>query len=271
MDNTVSYITACGKLLGKTGSNYGPVARDVYILHYVISGRGFLDFGDKHITIEKGQSFMIRPFLSVHYYSDPEDPWEYVWVDFRGHEFEYLINSINYIKDNCVIGYTDPRYILLLIDMICGEYPLKKTTNFCNGLLKAILGIYIDNFPTTDGNARAQKFSDATKEISENFQNFDFTITDISTALGISAASLYRLFIEFAGISPNRYLTSYRITMAKNFIDAGMTIKAAAQACGYSDPLYFSRVFKSIVTISPTAYRQRNPNIDCRKETYIFE
>lgn len=271
MDNKTNYITTCGKRLEKTPHEYGPVARDVYILHYVISGKGYLEFGDKHITIEKGQSFIIRPFLSVHYYCDQEDPWQYVWINFRGNEFDKIVNSINFLKENCVIGHVDPKYILPFANIIYKEYMLENRKIFCNNLLKSILGIYIDIYPLVKGNYKAQKFTEATKLISENYQNSNFFTKHISNQLGISSSSLYRLFIEFAGISPNRYLINYRITMAKNFIDSGMKIKEAAQACGYDDPLYFSRIFRLITSVSPKYYSRQNRYIGCKQETYVYK
>jgi AraC-like DNA-binding protein len=270
MDNSVNYITTCGKRLGKNPQEYGPIARDVFILHYIISGKGYLDFGDKHILVEKGQSFLIRPFLTVHYYSEPSDPWEFIWIDFRGKDFEKIINNIEFVKDNCIIGQIDPKYILPFADIIHMEYKREKRTNFCNNLLKSILGIYTDVYPANENNTHIQKFSDATKLISKNFQNPSFSTKDISLKLNISDSSLYRLFIEFAGISPNRYLTNYRITMAKNLIDSGTKINIAAHSCGFNDPLYFSRVFKNITSMSPKGYYLQSTTIDCRQETYVF-
>ncbi len=274
MDNTVSYITTCGKLTGKKYWDYGPVARDVYILHYIISGKGYLDFGDKHITLVEGQSFLIRPFLPVHYYSDSEDPWEYIWVDFRGNEFEKLIGNIQFQKSNCVIEYTAPQYVLPLMESIYREYNGEDHKNFhknfCNGLLTAILGIYTDLYPAPENSIYTQQFSFAQKLIEENYQNKNFQTKHIAEKLNLSNSSLYRLFKEFAGISPNRYLINYRIAVAKNLIDSGEKIHIASQMCGYDDPLYFSRVFKSVTGMSPKHYSQQNPAKDAHQETYMF-
>jgi AraC family transcriptional regulator of arabinose operon len=35
------------------------------------------------------------------------------------------------------------------------------------------------------------------------------------------------------------------------------SVKEVAAALGYQDPFYFSRIFKSVNRISPTAYRAR--------------
>jgi AraC-like DNA-binding protein len=37
--------------------------------------------------------------------------------------------------------------------------------------------------------------------------------------------------------------------------NSDMSIKAVAAALGYSDPLYFSRLFKKTLGLSPRAYR----------------
>jgi AraC-like DNA-binding protein len=53
--------------------------------------------------------------------------------------------------------------------------------------------------------------------------------------------------------------------LAKELILSGMsnqysnyTISQLAEACGFSEPLYFSRVFKANFGISPALYKERS-------------
>ena len=52
--------------------------------HFVISGKGRLEMGDKSYNIESGMSFFIPPDTQMRYFPDSSDPWEYVWFDMRG-------------------------------------------------------------------------------------------------------------------------------------------------------------------------------------------
>ena len=66
--------------------SWGPGVRAFYIIHYVIRGAGFLECGGKRFRITAGESFLVYPYTELFCYPDPEDPWEYTWVDFTGKE-----------------------------------------------------------------------------------------------------------------------------------------------------------------------------------------
>jgi YesN/AraC family two-component response regulator len=57
-------------------------------------------------------------------------------------------------------------------------------------------------------------------------------------------------------MSFNEYLTNARISKAKNIIEDSpdMPIKDVALVVGYSDPFYFSRVFRSVTGVPPSEY-----------------
>ena len=54
-----------------------------------------------------------------------------------------------------------------------------------------------------------------------------------------------------------RYLTGLRVNKAKELIATNiMNLSTIAPMVGYSDPLYFSRVFKKTTGIPPTEFQQ---------------
>ena len=64
-------------------------------------------------------------------------------------------------------------------------------------------------------------------------------------------------FKQYMGISPAQYILSLRIMNAQNLLERGVyNIREVAEVVGYENPLYFSRVFKKEVGMSPTEYRK---------------
>ena len=54
------------------------------------------------------------------------------------------------------------------------------------------------------------------------------------------------------------YLTNIRINKAIEIMrNKGESISCIALNCGFSDPLYFSKVFKSFFKVAPVAYRKQ--------------
>jgi len=73
---------------------------------------------------------------------------------------------------------------------------------------------------------------------------------------GVSVRHLTRCFCQEVGISPITYLNRYRIKQAKRLLDEGdKNVTEVAEAVGFSDGGYFSRVFRREVGISPRDYR----------------
>jgi len=80
----------------------------------------------------------------------------------------------------------------------------------------------------------------------------------ISHELGISSAYAGKLFFQETGMHFSHYLNNRRISLSiDRFKNGATSISAVASAAGYSDPKYFSRVFKQITGYLPTQYVQR--------------
>jgi two-component system, response regulator YesN len=77
----------------------------------------------------------------------------------------------------------------------------------------------------------------------------------VAGELGISPARLSRLFIEGTGKGFSDFLIEYRIERAKEMLlEPEAAIKQVAVACGYPDPNYFSRLFKKVTGLTPSAF-----------------
>ena len=86
------------------------------------------------------------------------------------------------------------------------------------------------------------------------------TISDIAKNFHISRNYLYTLFKQEYGISPQDYLISYRVEMAKKLLKNSRTqlsINEVATSTGFDNPLYFSRLFRNRTGMSPSEYRKK--------------
>ena len=69
-----------------------------------------------------------------------------------------------------------------------------------------------------------------------------------------------RLFKRQKGVSPNEYVTKYRIEKAKKLIEENndLRIKDIADAVGFKESYYFSKTFKRETGMWPTEYSARD-------------
>jgi AraC-like DNA-binding protein len=88
----------------------------------------------------------------------------------------------------------------------------------------------------------------------------DTSIQDIAAELNVSYAWFRKWFKLYTGIAPQQYLIQLKIEKAKQLLaDPGNTVKAIAYHLRFEHPLYFSRLFKEKVGLSPELYRKSLP------------
>ncbi len=99
--------------------------------------------------------------------------------------------------------------------------------------------------------------SKAKAYIDQNFSK-DLSLDDVSRSVNISPYYFSKLFKEEAGENFIEYLTKIRIAHAKDLLkNPALSIKEICIMSGYSDPNYFSRIFKKQENVTPSEYRDR--------------
>ncbi|MGH7952458.1 MAG: helix-turn-helix domain-containing protein [Limisphaerales bacterium] len=81
-------------------------------------------------------------------------------------------------------------------------------------------------------------------------------VATLAATVNVSPSHFFVLFKRCAGYPPIDYFIRLRMQRACELLRAGsLRVKEVAAALGYDDPFYFSRVFKSVNRIAPSAYR----------------
>ncbi len=236
--------------------SWGPGLRANFVIHYVIKGRGTFVSNGSVYRVAAGQSFIIYPFAEVFYHPDPDDPWEYAWVDFSGEKYQRILRKTAFGEESCVSGSLEPEKILPFF-VFLRESCTEGKVNQSDGLLSTILGVYADNFPADAASAETEYFTAAKNIIQGCYFKTDFGLPELCERLGISRTTLHRVFKKEAGMPPGEYISSFRVEVSKALLVRGVSVKATALSCGFADPLYFSRAFSAAEGISPSAYRRR--------------
>lgn len=85
----------------------------------------------------------------------------------------------------------------------------------------------------------------------------DLSLEAIAKEVGISPYYLSKLFKESEGVNYIDYVTKLRINYAKERLSGSdRSVKEVCYESGYSDPNYFSRIFKKWVGVTPTEFRE---------------
>lgn len=250
-------VYSCG--VQKCGSchSWGPAVRDHYLIHYVVAGRGKFSTGSKQYSLKAGDGFLVVPSQIASYCADQADPWEYCWVGFNGSDAKRLMEQTGLLAREPVFRYDRDGRLEKRLLGICNAYgsgPCEETR--MESRLLEFLADLMELFgkpsaPCANGYEYVQK---AIKFIDYNYSR-EIDVNSLAASAGISRSHLYRLFMRHISMPPNEYLMRYRINKAAGLLESGgLTVGEAAYSTGFSDQLYFSRVFKKYMGLPPSRY-----------------
>ncbi|MBQ1263456.1 MAG: AraC family transcriptional regulator [Oscillospiraceae bacterium] len=259
LENVGLNVYNCGYQQCSGGHSWGPAVRDHYLIHLVVSGKGVYNVDGQDYKLSKGSAFIIRPQSLVSYYADEKDPWEYCWVGFNGADASRLVDLTAFEEGNNVISIGE-AFLPQLHDAFISIYSslgtaAEQETLTVSKLFEAF-SMLIKAAPSKkpDSSSGRLYIKNAVKFIQRNFSD-NIDITDIAAQVGLSRSHLYRIFIKHLSLSPNEYLTQYRINQACVLLrTSGLSVGEIASSVGFDDQLYFSRVFKKVKGVPPSQY-----------------
>lgn len=254
--NTMTFMCISGGIRSKSECfRWGPGMRDLYSIQYVISGKGRLIVDGNVYEICAGQSFVIFPYQNILLEADMLDPWEYKWVEFKGDDVSWYIDQTSFSRSNPVMGKMPVENFEKYFDGMDGRNEQVYERCRANAKMLELISYYIEYFPKKAANANNYA-AIARAYIEKNFRNTDCTPRKVTDYLKIDRTHLFRLFKKETGMSVQEYINDCRISKACiMLLDETIAVKDVAYSVGFSDQMYFSKVFKKVMGITPTQYR----------------
>ena len=260
-------VTSCGYYRvhsRPTVSTERPQGRRDYQLLYIAKGKGYFYFDGldgKETVITEGNMILFRPGEIQYYYYHAPDKTEVYWVHFTGRMVEGILDNYEMPqKENVFYTGTSPDYAWLYRQMI-QELQLCRP-NYEELLTLNLRHIFIQiNRYIKEGR---QKGSDAQNEIERATHYFNehyneqINIDDYAASRHMSTCWFIRSFRQIVKVTPMQYILSLRMANAQSLLESTeYNISEIAEAVGYDNPLYFSRLFHKHIGVSPSEYRKK--------------
>lgn len=103
---------------------------------------------------------------------------------------------------------------------------------------------------------RKERLERSVAYLHAHFANPQLRTKTLADIAGLSTRRYAECFRALYHRPPKRYLLLLRVEKAKDMlVSSGLSVNDIAAACGFTDPFYFSRVFKSITGVAPSDYR----------------
>lgn len=225
----------------------------VYKMHLVVGGEGRIHTLHGVFDLKCGDVFFAWPSMSLAIESGED--FEYMYISCIGLRMRELMDRLGITGTNFIfgnMGELEPIWASSMIDD-------KSILNLrCEGILLYSFSLLGEQM------AEKRKENDdvvqrVKKYIDDNFYDSTLSLERLSGELSYNKKYISGVFKRRIGIGITQYITHLRIQYACTLVEGGFTsVGDIAARCGFSDPLYFSRVFKGVVGISPKEYIKGN-------------
>lgn len=260
--NSSLYLTWAGHRQCSPDFSEGPKLIDSYIMLFVLNGHGYAELHNgESKRLSKGDFLIYYPKQRHYFYADENDPMEIMWLYFQGTHCADMLNAIGLNADEPLhhffISHSIQRTMTTIINALGMTDDIHRLAATGETM---ILFSYIQN--TLQGRNRLKDtykqdtaISKVLSFIEENY-HMDINIDILCNYVNYSRSYLSRLFKKEVNMTIPEYANTIRIQHARILlIETSMSMREVASSVGFSDPYYFSNVFKSFTGYSPSAYR----------------
>jgi AraC-like DNA-binding protein len=232
-----------------------------HILIYCLEGQGVINVTGAVIELKPNSYYIIPPEVLHDYYAVPNDPWSIYWVHFTGPQAENLFRKFKEKSMTSArsISFEERRVFLFenLMDVLEDGYSYENI-EYVNISLWQLLGSFIFSSYFTEigkDKIKGEIVSTTIKYMKEHLDE-SLKVEAIASRFNYSNSHFFSLFKKKTGYSPIQYFNHLKIQRACQYLSfTGMSVKEISFSLGYEDPLYFSRLFKKTMNLSPLHYR----------------
>ena len=227
-----------------------------------MDGHGYVVVNDKENHLHAGELLIIPRNCRHTYWAAEDRPWSTYWMHFRGEDSSYYVDRIPHVAEPVMIDKAAQAEAVRLfrdcLETLESGYTMPNLI-YAAQSAKHILSVLLfrnSALPMKQRSESRRLNSDATIEYMHSRLCEPVRLKEFANEAGFSVSHFSEMFREQVHQSPMSYFTQLKIRAACRLLDlSGKPVKVVALETGYSDPYYFSRVFKKIMGISPEKYR----------------
>lgn len=224
-----------------------------------LTGEGRMDIGDEMYSFRQGDIFVIPP--ATPHEKRSREGFEDICL--------FVENFRNIGKPGVKRFRDDDHGSVRKIMEMAYEF-WNKSDNKCSSAVVNAMGdllyqILAFLYNQNQNQKQDIRIETVLEQMHEKISDPGFSLTEAVARCGYSPSYFRKIFRNAMGESPLSYFNRLRVSLAKSLIQQYGTsrmIKDIASDCGFSDPLYFCRVFKKYENISPAEYLKKIQVID---------
>ena len=229
-----------------------------------LAGEALFDFGEERIRLLPGNLLFLPACCNYTVKCDSKESFQHYTVNFRLKDIraekgtvaaEILNGRIRHITDAAYLTrYSSCMEQLLSVwqEKRTGYLPLARSH------LSELLCLYLTDAGYSLRDRSGYSRLHPAVQVLDTAYTESHSIAELAALCGMSETHFRRVFHRLFGLSPAEYRITKRILHAQDLLNTGQyTVAEISRTTGFSDPSYFSRVFRAHTGMSPLEFMHR--------------
>ncbi|WP_439108085.1 helix-turn-helix domain-containing protein [Congregibacter sp.] len=234
-------------------------APDDNLLLFCTEGRGSVHTRAGEISVRSGDTVVLPRELVHHYAADAQTPWTLYWVHFEGTDADDFIGHLLSEDDYCIHSGVEPSLLTgfeQLLTVGSTGYSLDAYIGAANRLRHLLAEFALCRDRQRSQNMGKMRLSELQSFMRERVSS-SLSLQELAAFTGLTPQHFATRYKKETGYSPMRHFLHMKMEAACRLLDSTQhSVKVIAAKLGYPDPLYFSRMFRQTVGLSPSQYRE---------------
>lgn len=255
------YPTAFGYYPAARGHHMERPRHSDNLLIYCEAGAGEVHTEHFSGRAGAGDVILLPAGHTHHYRADDSDPWTIYWVHFDGQQAHQLIRELAFDPERIVASIGQQPLLASDFNRLLG---LRQSGyrygvfDYAAALTRQILYFLALQIRTSNIRQRHNFNLEQLKSLMLDHLDGELDLDTLAASTNLSRHHFAAKYKKLAGISPIRHFIHLKMERACYLLDvSNAPVKTVSAQLGYSDPLYFSRIFKKVIGLSPSEYRTR--------------
>ena len=243
-------------VLNKPFTTKNPIGRKDYYFMYLVKGTLNISFPDGIKACREGTLIIFPPDTPYTYSLSGNEEMAYYYVHFSGSQVNEVLSEYGFnLHPHCVtdlpLDRTIKERITVLFDTFAKTDKLRDRELYLN-FDRVLMSISRKMQNDSDG---SDGLRTSIAYINSNLGD-DIRVKTLADIEKMSVSAYNVKFVKATGMAPGEYIITTRLATACTLlIDTDISVKEIGCLCGYKDPQFFSKIFKSHIGISPRNYR----------------
>lgn len=227
-------------------------------LAYAVEGRANYRCAGESATIGAGQLLLFNANVLHSAAADPESPWRFYSTAFR--LTATSADDVRSLRSLATLPWHVEAENRVAVEAMFAELDARWAAREfgyelrCRAILLTLLHAYVEAATRRlHHEPRVRAVVQIARFLQEHYAE-SFVVADLASRAGLSEPRFRVLFKRTMGVSVVRYQNGLRVNRARSLLLSGEhSVSEAASLVGVPDVYYFSRMFKDLTGINPSA------------------